>query len=1473
VYRWTKTGSSTYLTASIRFNKVTELRSGNWRTFEKDYVFDNKGPVIRANWLTNNSLLLPTQQLKVDIDDVSGLTEAEYQIVNPDGSAIEGYDKTPINITTSADNRGIVNETLTFQLPENGIYALKITATDSNGIELTLENLTFGVRNEKPIITGITHDLDVLVDGCGATADGQYQLTLSIIDKVKNARSLTTEQDVRYCASFNGTDYSGWITAENVERTVNDDSIVYTAKLDTPFELTEGWNTLYIKTACVNGGTIDDPINSLVSDANSIKILYDRTPPVFDEPIYSTINWTNEDVVATIKTHDEGTGVCILTSQNNAIEVSDYHEGQFTVTIKENVREDLILSDSLGNITLVPVTVSNIDKSPPSAEAVAATFQSGARTDGKVEITLTDQTDVQTFFALVKDLSAGYSLTEADYIAFSEARGVTVEESDIFDSDGLKVKKYTIYIRGLEGTYGVGMKSTDVVGNTTEVLFADQALTLVDAEPAIIKQTCNPPITKSTTTVTLEFNVPVVVLPNAPSSTLMFMSDTGEGELFSPAILEADENYVTEYSVVCQSPDPVTLYVMDECKRTAELTFTPNAIFIEGFEISAHIEKNGEIIENGGFISFLPEDTIYYIVEPSIKYQGQYFILDDAEYSGLKLNEQLSVTAEVYGDVPGELIYTKLCFEALHDGKTTKSVRFKSYTLEGIEEDRLQEEYLAISVVDETPPVGKVEYSETKPTNQNVYATITMSDSESGIVKCEKSYDGGITYIDTDATTQYIEEFAENGTVYFRLTNGAGMTSIVVATVTNIDKTEITEDVHYTVEYSYENYLGEWVPIVEGKAYRRVMATIKPIPDSGKRLFATNNGGSFTKILTRENDNFTFSFHDEAGNVGSKYVEYTLYDNEPGTTTWVLSNYEKTNQNIFAYITVTDDWGEISYVEVKKDGIVYPVTGPIENEYVVELDSSGVYYVTAYDFAGNSWTEIITVSNIDKTPPKVMAKVYSTPLGTITAKSVRVELTEFNKDISTIKMTGIKIISGVTDNDIIYTPGDKAIRFKKNGSVEMYFEDDYGNEGVEIVTVSNIYTNPPAVEAVATLAGDQLSVNVTFEKMLDEDGVPVDPYRELSDLMVTFSGITYKLPDASFTLKNNGVYEFYVHDSSGATQKILLSVTGIDDKAPVIKEVRWEYKYREENENGIWEEKEHSRTIEIGKDTSGRESGYMVAPDENNPETNQNVTVTVTTDKETMFIGGKEEYSLKKSMEYRENGLFNFNLQARNGTSATYGVDIEVIDKTPPIITLENGPELIFIEGMTKDKDPMYAYDKAKLMDFKAYDIKDGEIIDLTDKVKVSFNVQGRVFDPDNINNNEFVRSNPYYVEYTVYDAAGNGTTIRRTIRLVGFYDTIALVNGRMPDMTNVASVKGDSIQISLKNFSGISYARYEKGIYTQGQMKTRGIPLTERDGIYSIENLSEGWYTVYIQTDKRDYFNILVYVVPEFDNSQGGSK
>lgn len=1472
--------------------KVTELRSGNYKTFERVYVFDNLAPEINTKWLSEAQTPSDTQQLQVKITDVSGVKQGHYRIVNPDGSTIEEYVDTAFTVTQTADNRGEVKQTLTFILENSGVYSLLVHAEDMNGKKSDegAEENQFCIRSEKANITQLKDNLKVRVGQNGATADGNYALTVSVSEPMKNAIALTAQQDVHYCLSTDGMNYGQWMTAENVKRSKTSDQLNYEFTLDTPQTLQKGNNTIYIKTACVPTGQTGAPLTSLVSEPKAITILLDQEAPTFKAPEYSDHSLTSENVIVSIReVADEGTGVCKLESEDAAISVSELDGNEFTITVSKNVTTELTLSDSLGNSVGIPIHVENIDRDAPTVTFSKETVTAGDRTDAKLTISITDKAEKSTRFALVEG-TAG-TITEVDYTRFEDASTFTTEQSEAQENDnGTYTTTYTIWARGLSGTYALGVKSEDTLGNGTEQAF--EPFTLVDAIPCITEVGCDPAVTKTTTNVTVKFNVPLAIIPDC-------------------------SNFSLEYCTVRSNTEPVTICVQDECGRAYELEFTPNANFIEGFAIRAHIEKNGIEITNGGRIAFEENDKLYYIVKPNSAYE-QYFYVDQAVYSGMVLNEELSEklveesdhmlqldeepgeepadepTEEPAEEPAGEQIeeltrgtdseptevqpkpleeanpdrvaYKTLCFEAIRDGSPTKSVKFHSYTLAGNEADREQEENLMLTV-DESAPEWKVQYSTTKPTNQEVTATVTLSDAESGIAKCERSQDGqNYQDIGKVTTTQYV--FSDSGSVHYRITNGAGMVTVAEVTVDNIDKTPITEGDHYSVVYQYQNYQNEWLPIEAGKAYREVKACIIPENASDKTIFVTNNGGSMTKILTAEKNWFTFELVDEAGNVASKEVTYSQFDNTTGTTTWTLSNTEKTNQDIQAIITVQDKkmdgiFNDIAFVGVKKGETVYPVDGPVGDEYVVTLDSSGTYTVTACDAAGNAWTENIEVSNINKVAPEVTNTVYSTPLGEFTTKSVRVNITDFSKDFESIRMTGMEPVKGTELKDVEYVPGSTSVRLKKNGSVALKFMDDYGNEGIYIVTVSNICSLPPALKANVTLAENELSVNVTFDKAVDEDGVPLDIYRELVDLQVMYGGIAYKANQAEIKLKNNGVYQFYVYDDSGSTQKILLEVTGIDDKAPVVKEVTWKYLYHEENGTGIWEEKQMEKTLQIGIDTSGNEAGYVIAEDENNPVTNQNVEVIVKTDKETTLVGGNDAASLHKSVEYGENGLYNFNMQAPNGMTATYGVDVEVIDKTAPVITLDKGSELIFIEGMNAQRNPDYAYDKRKLLDYHAYDMKNGSKIDLTEQVQISYGTGDHVFDPDNIENNVFSRAEPYYVEYTVYDTAGNASSIRRTICLVGFYDTIALINGVMPDSTNTATVKGDTINISLKNFSGISYVRYEKGIFTQGQMKTRGTSLAQKNGVYTISNATEGWYTIYIQTDKRDYFNIKVYLTP----------
>ena len=46
------------------------------------------------------------------------------------------------------------------------------------------------------------------------------------------------------------------------------------------------------------------------------------------------------------------------------------------------------------------------------------------------------------------------------------------------------------------------------------------------------------------------------------------------------------------------------------------------------------------------------------------------------------------------------------------------------------------------------------------------------------------------------------------------------------------------------------------------------------------------------------------------------------------------------------------------------------------------------------------------------------------------------------------------------------------------------------------------------------------------------------------------------------------------------------------------------------------------------------------------------------------------------------------------------------------------------------------------------------------------------------------------------------------------------------------------------------------------GQMKKDGIMVSKNEnGDFEVPDLSEGWYTFYVQTDKRDYFTLCVYL------------
>ena len=585
-------------------------------------------------------------------------------------------------------------------------------------------------------------------------------------------------------------------------------------------------------------------------------------------------------------------------------------------------------------------------------------------------------------------------------------------------------------------------------------------------------------------------------------------------------------------------------------------------------------------------------------------------------------------------------------------------------------------------------------------------------------------------------------------------------------------------------------------------------------------------------------------------------VSLNNFDTKPGVIDYTLQTTEKTSTPYDITINASDNESGIGSVILTLGGEEITLSKSSEGQYSGTISQNGTYSITLYDNVGNKTAKSFNVKNIDTTPPTASV-TYSTEEYTLHPVSATLYFSKQN-----VRITSIEPVAPLTSSDYSVNYSTSTITFRKSGTVTANFEDDYGNSGSEVVAVANIDKTPPTLEAVTDCSQDTKSVSVSFNKV-DILTSAMDLARKESEIFVTYGGITKTVVDEdgnknSFVFYQNGNYTFKVHDKEGRSSYLSIEIIDIDTSAPKITSVSWSYDYDEFDEQSqTWVTKSANGT----KIPTEGTAGYIVAPDIYSV-TNQDVNVTVETDSETRLVGSNDDYTTSKEKVYDQNGMFIFNTEKKNGLVSSYGFDIEIIDKTPPTIDLLGKSELVFYENpnMNTEYDiSMLKYiQDGKYEAYKAYDVFNGKNTDLTANVEIDWGG----FNPDDLSQNTFDSSKPYTITYRVCDSAHNTFEAKRTVRLVGLYDTVALVNGNLPDFAGRCEVRGDKISISLLNFAGTAYVRYESGIYTMGQMKKIGTMLSKNEnGEFETPSLSEGWYTFYIQTDKRDYFTLNVYL------------
>lgn len=259
--------------------------------------------------------------------------------------------------------------------------------------------------------------------------------------------------------------------------------------------------------------------------------------------------------------------------------------------------------------------------------------------------------------------------------------------------------------------------------------------------------------------------------------------------------------------------------------------------------------------------------------------------------------------------------------------------------------------YLYIKVVDEagnetigktngfvvSNSIIKIEVNETKPTNQDVIATITYGD---GLTENKKA---GVSGISQSADSSKVI-VTENGTVYAEATDLAGNKVYATKEVTNIDKTAPEATIKYV-----EN---------EDKS---VTATITFNEDA----VITNNEGKDTYTFT-ENGEFTFEFKDAVGNKSTATAKVTTIVKEPEvppveedkTAPEIIFNYTTTMDVVGATIGATITTNEDAVISYSWDNKNWtPSNGYVRSlKAVTKPGKAGEYtlYAKAIDKSGNT---------------------------------------------------------------------------------------------------------------------------------------------------------------------------------------------------------------------------------------------------------------------------------------------------------------------------------------------------------------------------------------------------------------------------------------------------------------------------------------------------------------------------------------
>jgi hypothetical protein len=314
--------------------------------------------------------------------------------------------------------------------------------------------------------------------------------------------------------------------------------------------------------------------------------------------------------------------------------------------------------------------------------------------------------------------------------------------------------------------------------------------------------------------------------------------------------------------------------------------------------------------------------------------------------------------------------------------------------------------YWSYTPIDHTPPsLGSVARTPVNPvyTNQVNVSAIAV-DPGSWVALCALYYrsnggawtevdmsstgsvDGYYAYIPARAWNTYVEYYvnatnfaqlsaiADNGGIYFGYTVGDTINPLVgsiartPSTVNYLDTPVVSCDVTdagsgvKSVLVFYRLNGGSWTsaPMMQtsGNHYEFTLATPQPY-------------GTFVQYYINASDN---AGNRRVDNNGGSYYSYTVVDNiNPSVAITAPSASQTVSGTTTIAVTASDDGTNVTHVEIRVDGTLVSndTSAPYQFAWNTATASNGDHtiVVTAFDYAGNSASDTVTVTVNNAAPP------------------------------------------------------------------------------------------------------------------------------------------------------------------------------------------------------------------------------------------------------------------------------------------------------------------------------------------------------------------------------------------------------------------------------------------------------------------------------------------------------------------------